>query len=207
MHIHCVRLFLAMRQVWPLCTDRCSACAGSNSARLDCLVPIASTNMAHAGRPEVEMLNYRFVCLVALFAITACGEAQQTQRQQFKESAAEPTTQPAQAKIADFDGNWVGSGSNARAAFRNRCGSGPLVELTIQDGAAKAVFRFTIRRGIIRSEVLTLSGAIDDHGRLEISDFQSDAMAVLSARDGSGDGTWEARGLACHGTFRVRRRP
>ncbi len=156
------------------------------------------------------MLNYRFICLVALFAITACGETQQTQRQEFKESAAEPTTQPAQAQIGDFDGNWVGSGSNARAAFRNRCGSGPLVKLIIQDGAARAVFRFTIRRGMerdVRSEVLTLNGAIDDHGRLELSDFQSDAMAVLSARDGSGDGTWEARGLACHGTFRVRRRP
>ena len=153
------------------------------------------------------MLNYRFICLVALFAITACGETQQTQRQQFKESAAEPTTRPAQAQIGDFDGNWVGSGSNARAAFRNRCGSGPLVKLTIQDGAARGVFKFTTRKKDVRSEVLTLNGAIDDHGRLELSDFRSDAIAVLSARDRSGDGTWETRGLACHGTFRVRRRP
>jgi hypothetical protein len=155
------------------------------------------------------MLNYRVICLVALFATTACGEAQQMQRQQFEESAAEPTTQPAQAKIHDFDGTWVGSGSNARAAFRNRCGSGPLVELAIQDGAARAVFRFTIRRGMernVRSEVFTLNGAIDDHGRLQLSDFQSDAVAVLSARDGLGDGTWETRGLACHGTFRMRRK-
>ena len=85
-----------------------------------------------------------------------------------------------------------------------------MVDLTIQDGAARAVFRFTVKWGMeqgIRSEVLTLSGAIDDHGRLELSNFQSDVMAVLSARDGTGDGTWETRGLACHGTFRVRRGP
>ena len=156
------------------------------------------------------MLNLKFVGFVALLVLTSCGETQEAQRQQFKDLAAEPTTQPAQAEIGDFNGKWVGSGSNARAAFRNRCGNGPLVDLTIQDGAAKAVFRFTIRKGMergIRSEVLPLSGTIDDHGRLELSDFQSDVLAVLSARDGTGDGSWETRGLACHGTFRVRRKP
>ena len=158
----------------------------------------------------VRMQGCRVVSLVALFAITACAETQQAQRQQFKETAAEPTTQPAQAQIGDFDGNWVGSGSNARSAFRNRCGNGPLVNLTIQNGSARAVFRITARRRTDerpRTEVLTLNGAIDDHGRLEVSGRQSDAIAVLSARDGSGDGAWETRGLACHGTFRVRRRP
>lgn len=156
------------------------------------------------------LIGFRFAGLVAFLLATACAGAQQAQRQQFKESALEPTTQPAQAQIGDFDGNWVGSGSNARAAFRNRCGNGPLVDLTIEDGAARAIFRFTVRRGMerdVRSEVLTLNGAIDDHGRLELSHIQSDAIAVLSARDGSGDGAWETRGLACHGTFRVRRRP
>ena len=155
-------------------------------------------------------MGYRFVFLFVLFVMTACGETQQAQRQQFKDSAPKPTTRPAQAKIDDFNGNWVGSGSHARAAFRNRCGNGPLVDLTIQSGSARAIFRFTFRRGMdkgMRTEVLSLSGAINDHGRLVLSDFQSDALAVLSARDGSGDGSWEARGLACHGTFRVRRRP
>ena len=52
----------------------------------------------------------------------------------------------------------------------------------------------------------SLSGAIDDQGRLELSGFQSDAMAVLSASDGSGEGQWETRTLVCHGTFQVRRR-
>jgi hypothetical protein len=158
----------------------------------------------------VRMLGFRVAGLVAFLLVTACAGAQQAQRQQFKESAVEPTTQPAQAQIGDFDGNWVGSGSNARAAFRNRCGNGPLVDLTIQNGAARAVFRITVRRRTDerpRTEVLTLNGAIDDHGRLEVSGRQSDAIAVLSARDGSGDGAWETRGLACHGTFRVRRRP
>ena len=156
------------------------------------------------------MLYVRTVCLIALLVTTACGETQQAQRQQFRGSAATPTTQPAKAQIGDFDGNWVGSGSNARAAMRNRCGNGPLVDLTIQNGSDRGVFRFTVRRGLergMRSEVVALSGNIDDHGRLELSDFQSDVVAVLSARDGSGDGTWETRGLACHGTFRVRRRP
>jgi len=158
----------------------------------------------------VRVPGCRIIGLVALSMITACAGAQQAQRQQFKESALEPTTQPAQAQIGDFDGNWVGSGSNARAAFRNKCGNGPLVDLTIEDGAARAVFRITGRRSLSerpRTEVLPLSGAIDDHGRLELSHIQSDAIAVLSAHDGSGDGAWETRGLACHGAFRVRRRP
>ena len=156
------------------------------------------------------MVGYRFICLVALFAITACVESQEAQRQRFKDSASAPTTQPAQAQIGDFDGNWVGSGSNTRPGLRTRCGNGPLINLTIQAGAASAVFRFTIRRGLekgVRSEVLPLRGAIDDHGRLQLSDFQSDVVGVLSARNGSGDGSWETRGLACHGTFRVRRGP
>ena len=156
------------------------------------------------------MPNVRTVCLIALLVMTACGEKQQVQRQEFRDYAATPTTQPAQAQIGDFDGNWVGSGSNARRAMRNRCGNGPLIDLTIQNGAARAVFRITVRRRLDerpRTEVLTLSGAIDDHGRLDLSDFQSDAIGVLSAREGSGDGSWETRGLACYGTFRVRRRP
>ena len=155
------------------------------------------------------MRSCGFIVIAAVFAMTACGETQQAQRQQFRDSAPEPVTQPAQAQIGDFDGEWVGSGSNARAAFRNRCGYGPLVVLTLQDGAARATFKFTVRRRFDerpRTELLTLNGAIDDHGRLELSDFQSDVVAVLSARDRLGDGTWETRGLACHGTFKVRRR-
>lgn len=153
---------------------------------------------------------YRSILLTAFLVITACGEAQQAQRLQFKESAAKPTTQPVPAQLSDFNGKWVGSGSNARVAFRNRCGNGPLVNLRIQDGAVRAVFRLTIKKGKesgMRSKVIPMGGSIDDHGRMELSEFQSDVVAVLSAREGSGDGTWETRGLACHGTFRVRRRP
>ena len=158
----------------------------------------------------MRMFNAKALCVTGLLVITSCAETQQAQRQQFRDSAAEPTTQPVQAQIGDFDGNWVGSGSNTRPAMRNRCGNGPLVDLTIQNGAARAVFRITVRRRMDerpRTEVLNLNGTIDDHGRLDLSDFQSDVIGVLSARNGSGDGMWETRGLACHGTFRVRRRP
>ena len=158
----------------------------------------------------VRVLGSSIFSLVALSMITACVEPQQEQQPQLEESAADTSRQSAQAQIGGFDGRWVGSGSNARAAFRNRCGNGPLVEITIQDGAARAVFRLTVRRGMDRrprTEVLSLNGAIDDQGKLELSGFQSDAMAVLSASGESSDGTWETRSLACHGTFRVRRRP
>lgn len=153
---------------------------------------------------------YRPILLAALVATTACGETQLAQRQAFKERAATPVTQPAQAPIGDFNGKWVGTGRNALAAFRSRCGGGPLVHLNIRDGAARGVFTFTIRKGMerdIQSDVLPLTGTIDGHGRLQLSDFQSDVIGVLSARDGTGDGSWESRGLACHGTFRVQRRP
>jgi hypothetical protein len=156
----------------------------------------------------VRMLGSRIVCLVALSMITACVEPQQEQPQ-LEESAAETSTQPAQAQTGDFDGRWVGSGSNARAAFRNRCGNGPLVDLTIQDGSARAVFSFTVRRRTDRRprrEVLSLSGAVEGQGKLVLSGFQSEAMAVLSASGEPSDGTWDTRRLACHGTFRVRRK-
>ncbi len=149
------------------------------------------------------------LCLVALFAATACGQAQEEQRQRFREQAAETSTQPVQAELSAFNGTWVGSGRIARPAFRNRCGNGPLVQLDIADGRARAVFKLTSRRRMDerpRQTVLNLSGSLDDHGRLELKDFQSDVLGVLSARDGTGDGAWETRGLACHGTFSVRRK-
>ena len=62
---------------------------------------------------------------------------------------------------------------------------------------------FRPARGWEASLIDSLSGAIDDQGRLELSGFQSYAMAVLSASDGSGEGQWETRTLMCHGTFRV----
>jgi len=156
------------------------------------------------------MLKSGFICFVALLATAACAQTTQERWQRFDASAAAPATQPVQAPIGDFNGNWVGSGRNALAAFRTRCGSGPLIQMTIQDGSARAVFHFTLRRGLERdleSIVVIMTGAIDDHGRLELSDFESLARAVLSARDGSGDGSWQTSGLACHGTFRVHRNP
>ena len=156
------------------------------------------------------MLKSGFVCLATLLAVTACGETAQERWQRFDASAATPVTQAVQAPIGDFNGNWVGTGNNALPAFRTRCGSGPLVRLTIQDGSARAVFHFTIRRGMERdleSIVLILTGNVDDHGRLKLSDFQSLASGVLSARDGMGDGAWETSQLVCRGTFRVHRKP
>jgi len=85
-----------------------------------------------------------------------------------------------------------------------------LIELKIQDGAAKAVFKAFVKgrsKSGIQSLVITLSGAIDGDGKLELSGYESGVMAVLSASNGSGEGTWEFRNLACHGTFRVRRNP
>jgi hypothetical protein len=84
-----------------------------------------------------------------------------------------------------------------------------LVDLTIQDGSARAVFSFTVRRRTDRRprrEVLSLSGDVDGQGKLVLSGFQSEAMAVLSASGEPSDGTWDTRRLACHGTFRVRRK-
>ena len=155
------------------------------------------------------MLGYRFVGLVALLTITACVGPQQ-QQDQIENSAAETYTQSSQARFGDFDGSWVGSGRRSPNVSRNRCGDGPLVELTIQDGAARSVFRLPVRRGRdqrLRTEVLSLRGGVDDQGQLELSGHESDAKAVLSASGGSGEGTWEFRSIACHGTFQVRRRP
>ncbi len=165
--------------------------------------------MARAERLEVVMRGYWFVGLVALITITACVDPQQEQ-QQFEKSAAGTNTQSSQAQSGDFDGSWVGSGRRSPNVSRNRCGDGPLVELTIQGGTARAVFRLPVRRGRDqrpRTEVLSLNGGVDDQGKLELFGFQSEAMAVLLASDGSGEGTWETRTLVCHGTFPVRRRP
>ena len=152
----------------------------------------------------------RAMSLVALFAVTACGSAHLTLGQQTPEPAAEPRTQAAQAQIGDFDGRWVGSGSNARASYRTRCGNGPLIDLTIQGGAARGVMKFFVRRALdneVRSDVIPLTGAIDDHGRLDLTGHQATFTGVLSAEAGSGDGSWDVRTLACHGTFQVNHRP
>ena len=156
------------------------------------------------------MLNTRTIGLVVLFAITACGSTQLTLGQQAHEPAAEPRTQAAQAQIGEFDGRWVGSGNNARAAFRTRCGNGPLIELTIQNGSAKGVMKFFVRRPLnneMRSDVVPVTGTVDDHGRLDLTGHQATFTGVLSVQSGSGDGSWDVRTLACHGTFQVNHRP
>ena len=121
-----------------------------------------------------------------------------------------PYPQSAQAQMDDFDGNWVGSGRIARPIFRTRCGDGPLIEMRIQDGTAKAVFKAFVKgksKAGLKSHVIPLSGRIDDDGRLELSGYESAAMAILLASNGSGEGTWEFRNLFCDGTLRVRRKP
>jgi hypothetical protein len=156
------------------------------------------------------MLKSGFIGLVALLATTACAQSTQERWQQFDASATAPATPAVQAPIGDFNGNWVGSGRNALPAFRTRCGYGPLIQVKISDGSARAVFHFTMRRGLERdmeSVVINMTGVIDDHGRLKLSDFQSLASGVLSARDGTGDGAWESSTLACRGTFSVHRKP
>jgi len=122
----------------------------------------------------------------------------------------EPPVQTAQAQTNAFDGNWVGSGRNARASARNRCGDGPLVELTVQDGEAKAVFKLTVPHSKnvgLKRHVFPINGSVDDDGALTLSGHQADATATLSASGEPSEGTWEIGSLACDGTFRVRRKP
>ena len=117
---------------------------------------------------------------------------------------------PAQAQGDAFDGHWVGSGRNAQASARNRCGDGPLVDMTIQDGAARAVFKLTVPKGLtssIKMHVIPMEGSVGSDGKLTLSDQQSNAMADLSADSGSGEGSWEIGSLACQGSFQVRRKP
>lgn len=136
---------------------------------------------------------------ISLLASVPSGHAFQT-----------PFTQSAQAQIGDFDGEWVGSGRIARPIFRTRCGNGPLIELRIQNGTAKAVFKAFAKgkaKTGLKSHVIPLSGRIDGDGKLELTGYESAAMAVLLASNGSGEGTWEFRNLVCDGTFRVRRKP
>jgi len=139
-----------------------------------------------------------FVLSSSLLAFNPSGHAFQT-----------PFTQSAQAQIRDFDGEWVGSGHIAWPIFRANCGNGPLIELKIQNGTAKAVFK-TFAKGKaksgLKSRVIPLSGRIDRDGKLELSGYESAAMAVLLASNGTGEGTWEFRNVVCNGTFRVRRK-
>ena len=117
---------------------------------------------------------------------------------------------PAEAQSDAFDGHWVGSGRNAQASARNRCGDGPLVDMTIQDGAARAVFKLTVPKGLtsgVRMHVIPMEGSVGGDGRLTLSDQQSNATASLSAGSGSGEGTWEIGSLACQGSFQVQRKP
>lgn len=121
-----------------------------------------------------------------------------------------PLVQSAQAQSDAFDGHWVGSGRNAQVSSRNRCGDGPLVDMTIQDGAARAVFKLTVPKGLtssVRMHVIPLEGSVSGDGKLTLSEQQSNATASLSAGSGSGEGTWEIGSLACQGSFQVRRKP
>lgn len=121
-----------------------------------------------------------------------------------------PLVQSVQAQDNAFDGHWVGSGQNAQASSRNRCGDGPLVDLTIGGGKARAVFKLTVPKGLtssVRMHVIPMEGSVSGDGELTLSDQQSNATASLSASSGSDEGTWKIGSLACEGTFRVQRQP
>ena len=131
-----------------------------------------------------------------------------------RSAAPAPAPQSAQARSDAFDGTWVGSGRIARPIFRSWCGDGPLVEMTIQDGAARAVFKAYAKgkaRAGLRSYVITLTGVVDGDGNgdgaLTLTGYEARATLALSASGGTGEGTWEFRRLACYGDFRVRKRP
>ena len=82
--------------------------------------------------------------------------------------------------------------------------------MTIQDGAARAVFKLTVPKGLtsgVRMHVIPMEGSVGGDGTLTLSEQQSNATASLSAGSGSGEGTWEIGSLACQGSFQVQRKP
>ena len=109
-----------------------------------------------------------------------------------------------------FDGTWVGSGTIARPIFRTRCGNGPLIELTVKDGAAKAVFKAFAKgkaRTGLKSHLFVLRGSVGTDGHLDLGTWDAEATFDLNAETGTGEGTWSFTRVVCDGPFTVRKRP
>ena len=118
--------------------------------------------------------------------------------------------QLSQTQTGDFDGKWVGSGRRDPSLSRNRCGDGPIIELTVQAGKVAAIFKLSLRKAgqtTPNIEVIPLSGSVDDQGNMALVGSQSTAVGLLSAEDGSGKGTWEFKAIACRGSYQVRKGP
>ena len=107
----------------------------------------------------------------------------------------------------DFDGQWVGYGHSSPNSSRYRCGDGPIIELTVQAGLAKAALKFALKKTQgIDIAVIPLRGKIDDQGNMRLAGYESQVIGVLSASKKSGEGTWEIVTYGCRGSFRLRNR-
>ena len=116
-------------------------------------------------------------------------------------------SQLSQVQTNGFDGQWVGSGRGSTGLSRNRCADGPIIELTVQAGVAKATLKLVLKKTKeIDIEVIPLRGTIDDQGNMKLAGYESNVIGILSASEGSGEGTWEIMTYGCRGAFRVRKK-
>ncbi len=113
--------------------------------------------------------------------------------------------QLSQVQTNDFDGQWVGYGRSSPNLSRNRCGDGPIIELTVQAGIAKATLKLVTQRAQkIDIAVIPLRGTIDDQGNMKLAGYESKVLGILSASKGLGEGTWEIVTHGCRGAFELR---
>ena len=164
-----------------------------------------SKRMTPEERSKAEAAAARlFAANPAGAATTAGGQA--TQSQGSGGTAGQGTTQAAALPDSDvsFDGSWGGYGSNRSNATRQKCGSGPNIQFTIEGKTARGKFVLTIPgRNQGSTEVVPLKGRVDDKGRFKLTGRDTEVAGKLAAGGGRADGEWRFDPRGCRGDFRL----
>jgi uncharacterized caspase-like protein len=122
------------------------------------------------------------------------------------EEALTVTLPQAAALPADqFVGSWRGGGRLAAGSSRVKCGSGPIIELTVEDGEISGQIKLIVATKRGDTTISRYSGGFEDNGNFKASgggavidgSFDDDGITV--------SGTWNLPDMACKGTYRLTR--
>jgi len=118
------------------------------------------------------------------------------------------TTMPQAAVLpADqFVGIWRGGGMLSAGSSRAKCGSGPIIELTVEDGEIFGVIKLIVaskKRG--DTTISRYAGSIEADGNFK---GRGGGMVIDGYFDDDGrivSGTWNVPDMACKGSYRLTR--
>ncbi len=88
---------------------------------------------------------------------------------------------------------------------RKRCGSGPLITLTVHEGRVIGKLVLVVPGYNVNTEMVSFTGTVDEDGRLSARAYEFRLDGTLPGRNKPGNGSWKIIDLGCKGSFQITR--